>query len=87
LGASAAGIAGLLSKEFLQLVLLAALIAFPFAWWAMNKWLQGFAYRITISWWVFAIAGVVATLIALITISMQSVRAAKLNPVKSLRAE
>lgn len=87
LGASAAGIAGLLSKEFLQLVLVAALIAFPFAWWAMNKWLQSFAYRISISWWVFAIAGAVATLIALITISMQSVRAAKLNPVKSLRAE
>lgn len=87
LGASSAGIAGLLSKEFLRLVFVSAFIAFPFAWWAMNKWLQSFAYRITISWWVFLIAGAAAVFIALLTISIQSVKAARLNPVRSLRAE
>ncbi|HVX48945.1 MAG TPA: ABC transporter permease [Chitinophagaceae bacterium] len=87
LGASVTGIAGLLSKEFVQLVLLSSLIAFPFAWWGMNKWLQGYSYRITISWWVFAIAGVSALLIALLTISYQAIKAALMNPVKSLRTE
>ena len=68
-------------------LLLAALIAFPIAWWAMRSWLQDFAYRINISWWVFIIAGVTAILIALITISFKAIRAAVSNPIKSLRTE
>ncbi len=87
LGASVTGIAGLLSKEFILLVLLSVIVAFPVAWWAMNKWLQGYTYRITVSWWVFAVAGLSAILIALITVSFQSVKAALTNPAKSLRAE
>ncbi|HEX2684272.1 MAG TPA: FtsX-like permease family protein, partial [Ferruginibacter sp.] len=87
LGASISGITGLLSKDFLILVFIAAIIAFPVAWWAMNKWLQDFAYRIDISWWVFIIAAAIALLIALITISFQSIKAAVANPVKSLRTE
>jgi putative ABC transport system permease protein len=87
LGASVTGIARLLSKDFLQLVLISTLIAYPLAWWAMNKWLQGYAYRINISWWVFLAAGLGAMGIALITISFQSVKAALMNPVKSLRTE
>jgi ABC-type antimicrobial peptide transport system permease subunit len=87
LGASVAGITRLLTKDFLRLVLLSALIAFPLAWWAMNKWLQGYTYRITISWWIFLAAGVAAMAIALITISFQSVKAALSNPVKNLRSE
>jgi len=77
----------MLSKEFLKLVLIASLIAFPVAWWGMNEWLQGFAYRTNISWWVFAVAGFAALLIALITISFQAIKAAIANPVKSLRNE
>jgi putative ABC transport system permease protein len=87
LGASVAGIVGLLSKDFLKLVLLSILIASPLAWYFMNNWLQNFAYRINISWWVFVAAGVVAVLIALITVSIQSVKAAIANPVQSLRTE
>ncbi|HEY4148365.1 MAG TPA: ABC transporter permease [Chitinophagaceae bacterium] len=87
LGASVPGIAGLLSKEFVQMMLLSCLIAFPVAWWAMSRWLQGYAYRITINAWVFLLAGVSAMLIAVITISFQSVKAALANPVKSLRSE
>jgi putative ABC transport system permease protein len=87
LGASVTGIAGLLSREFIKLVLIASVIAFPVAWWTMNKWLQGFAYRINISWWVFVAAGAGALLIALITVSFQSVKAALANPVQSLRTE
>ncbi len=87
LGASVHSITALLSIDFLKLVLLAILIASPIAWWAMNKWLQDFAYRIAISWWVFAVAGFGAILIALITVSFQSVKAAVSDPVKSLRAE
>lgn len=87
LGASVTGITSLLSKDFLQLVFISTLIAYPLAWWAMNKWLQGYAYRITISWWVFLAAGLGAMMIALITISFQSVKAALMNPVKSLRTE
>jgi putative ABC transport system permease protein len=87
LGASVSGITTLLSKDFLQLVFISTLIAYPLAWWAMNKWLQGFAYRINISWWVFIVAGLGAMAIALITISFQSVKAALMNPVKSLRTE
>ncbi len=77
----------MLSKDFLKLVIIAALITFPVAWWAMNKWLLDFAYRINISWWIFLVAGLVAVLIALITISFQAIKAAVSNPVKSLRTE
>jgi putative ABC transport system permease protein len=87
LGASVTQVTQMLSKEFLKLVLIASLIAFPAAWWAMNKWLQSFAYRINISWWVFAVAGFLALLIALLTVSFQAIKAAIANPVKSLRTE
>ena len=87
LGASVSQVTKMLSKEFLKLVLLASLIAFPVAWWAMNKWLQSFAYRINISWWVFIVAGFTALLIALVTVSFQAIKAAIANPVKSLRTE
>ncbi|GAB4032944.1 ABC transporter permease [Spirosoma jeollabukense] len=87
LGASVTGIVGLLSKDFLKLVLLAIAIASPLAWYAMNQWLQGFAYKLDIEWWIFALAGVLAVTIALLTISFQSIKAALMNPVKSLRSE
>ncbi len=87
LGASEAGIVALLSKDFLKLVLVSFVVAFPVAWWASDKWLQSFAYRTTVSWWLFVIAGVLALLIALITISFQSVKAALANPAKSLKTE
>jgi putative ABC transport system permease protein len=77
----------MLSKDFLKLVLIAALIAFPVGWWAMNKWLQSFAYRIHVSWWIFLVAGITAILIALITVSFQAIKAAVANPVESLRTE
>jgi putative ABC transport system permease protein len=77
----------LLSKDFLKLVMVAAIIAFPVAWFAMHNWLKDFAYRITIHWWVFLLAGVMAALIALITVSFQAIKAATANPVKSLRTE
>jgi len=87
LGASISGIVGLLSKDFLKLVLLSVLIASPLSWYFMNNWLKDFAYRIEISWWVFIAAGIIAVLIALITVSMQAIKAALANPVKSLRTE
>ncbi len=87
LGASVKGLAALLSKEFLQLVAISCLIAFPVAWWMMKDWLDGYTYRINISWSVFAIAGVLALLIALFTVSFQAIKAAIANPVKSLRSE
>ena len=87
LGASVGGIIGMLSKDFLKLVLIAAAIAFPVAWWINYKWLQDFEYRINIGWWIFIVAGVAAILIALLTISFQSIKAALANPVKSLRTE
>jgi putative ABC transport system permease protein len=87
LGSSVTGIIGLLSKEFMKLIILALAIASPIAWYFMHKWLQDFAYRIDISWWVFALAGVAALLIALFTVSLQAVKAAVANPVKSLRTE
>jgi len=87
LGAKVGGIVAMLSRDFAQLVLIASLISFPVAWWAMNKWLESFAYRITISWWVFVIAGVTAMFIALFTVSLQTIRAALANPVKSLKSE
>ncbi len=87
LGASVTNITTLLSKDFLKLVIISLLIASPLAWWAMHTWLQGFAYRVTIEWWVFALAGVSALLIALLTVSFQAIKAAIANPVKSLRTE
>ena len=87
LGASVTGIVRMLSKEFLMLVLIASVIALPVAWWMMHKWLMDFEYRINIGWWVFVVAGVTALLIALLTISFQSIKAAVANPVKSLRTE
>jgi putative ABC transport system permease protein len=77
----------MLSVDFLKLVLIAALIAFPVAWLAMNSWLKDFAYRINIGWWVFVLAGILALVIAFITVSFQAVKAANANPVKNLRAE
>lgn len=87
LGASVSGLAGLLSKDFLQLVGIACLIAFPVAFWALHKWLQNYQYRVDINWWVFVLAGVLAMLIALTTVSFQAIKAALTNPVKSLRSE
>ena len=87
LGASVASIVALLSKDFLKLVLVAIVIASPLAWFAMNRWLQDFAYKIDIEWWVFGLAGLLAVGIALLTVSFQSIKAALMNPVKSLRSE
>ena len=87
LGASVANITAMLLKDFLLLVVIAILIASPTAWYLMNKWLQDFAYRDSIHWWVLVVAGFAGILIAFITISFQSVRAALANPVKSLRSE
>ncbi|MCF2489244.1 ABC transporter permease [Dyadobacter sp. CY347] len=87
LGASVAGVVGLLSQDFLKLILIAIVIASPIAWYAMQSWLQGFAYQTTLEWWVIALAGILATAIALFTISFQSIKAALMNPVKSLRSE
>jgi putative ABC transport system permease protein len=87
LGANVGVLVLLLSRDFLKLVLLAAIIAFPLAWWLMSKWLQSFAYRVEMHWWIFALAGGMALLIAFITISFQSIKVAITNPVKSLRSE
>jgi putative ABC transport system permease protein len=87
LGASSVNITTMLSAEFLKLVLIAILIAFPLTWFAMHKWLQAFAYRVDMQWWVFLLAGITAMLIAIVTISFQSIKAALANPVKSLRSE
>jgi putative ABC transport system permease protein len=87
MGATVFDLTSLLSKDFLKLVLMANGIAFPIAWWAISKWLQQYAYHIDIQWWFFAAAGVSACIIALLTISYQSIRAAIANPVKSLRTE
>src|SRR5687767_7717617 len=87
LGASVANIVLLLSKSFLKLILISAIVAFPLAWWAMNTWLRDFAFRVDIGWWVFILAGASALLIALATISFQAIKAAIANPIKSLRTE
>jgi putative ABC transport system permease protein len=87
MGASVQSIVALLSKDFLKLTLVAALIAFPIAWWWMNKWLEDFAYRVNIGWTVFIIAGLCTLMVALLTVSFQAVKAAIANPVKSLRTE
>jgi putative ABC transport system permease protein len=87
LGASAGSLFNLLSKEFLLLVFIALIIASPLAWIVMNKWLQDYAYHVNVSWWMFVIAGVLAILVALVTVSFQAIKAAVANPVKSLRTE
>jgi putative ABC transport system permease protein len=87
LGASISNIVMLLSKDFIKLVVIAIVIAVPFAWYILHNWLQDFAYRITISWWIFALAGMVAIVVALATISFQAIKAAGTNPVRSLRSE
>jgi len=87
LGASARIIVQLMSKDFLRLVTIALLVAEPLAWYFMNKWLQDYAYRIRIQWWVFALTGLGALLLALATVSLQAMRTANRNPVKSLRTE
>ena len=87
LGASIAAITGMLSFDFIKMVVIAIVIATPIAWFAMNHWLQSFAYRANISWWIFVLAGIAAVFIALFTVSFQAVKAALANPVKSLKAE
>jgi putative ABC transport system permease protein len=87
LGASAGSLFNLMSKEFLLLVVIALAVATPLAWLAMNSWLQDYVYRIHISWWMFVIAGLLAILVALLTVSFQAIKAALANPVKSLRSE
>jgi putative ABC transport system permease protein len=87
LGASVSNIVSVLSKDFVKLILISFVIAFPIAWWAMSKWLEAFAYRIDIEWNIFAIAGVFTLLVALLTVSYQAIKAAVANPVKSLRTE
>ncbi|MCF0057940.1 ABC transporter permease [Dyadobacter sp. CY356] len=87
LGASVFGLVGLLSRDFLKLVFIAIVLSTPLAWYAMNKWLQNYAYRVDVSWKIFAIAAVTAIVISLITISFQSIKVALANPVKSLRSE
>ena len=87
LGASAASVINMLNKEFIKLVLISSVIAIPLAWWAMNEWLEDFAYRVEIGWWVFVVAGIIALLIAVLTVSSQAIKAAFANPVKSLRSE
>lgn len=87
LGASVQNIALLLSKDFIKLVMVAIVVASPIAWWAVNSWLQDFAYRIKVEWWMFAIAGAFVLVIALLTVSFQAVKAAVANPAKSLRTE
>ena len=87
LGASVINITNLLSKDFLKLIIIALLIASPIAWYFMQKWLQDYAYRIDIGWWVFALTGIVALSIAMVTIGYQAIKAAWANPVRSLRNE
>ncbi|HWJ28086.1 MAG TPA: FtsX-like permease family protein, partial [Flavisolibacter sp.] len=87
LGSSISGIVNLLSRDFLKLVMIALLIAVPISWWCMSKWLQAYVYRINLSWWMYALAGFIAVVIALGTVSFQAIRAAMANPVKSLKAE
>jgi len=87
LGATVTSIASSLTKDFLKLVVISLIVASPLAWWVMNSWLQDFAYRINIGWWMFALAGFFAIIIAMVTVSFQAIKAAVANPVKSLRTE
>jgi putative ABC transport system permease protein len=73
--------------DFLKLILISSVIAFPIAWWAMHKWLEDFAYRVSISWWIFFLSGILALLIAVLTVGFQAIKAGVANPVKSLRTE
>lgn len=87
LGAEASNIVGLLSKDFLKLVLIAIVIATPFSWYTMNQWLKGYAYQVQVDWWVFGLSGLIALMIAVLTVSFHAIKAANANPVKSLRTE
>jgi len=87
LGASAAGIIHLLTKDFIRLVIAAIIIATPLAWLAMQQWLEGFAYRIDIPWWAFVVTGLMMAIVAVLTVGLQSLRTALTNPVKSLGRE
>ncbi len=87
LGATLPNMFVVLSGEFIKLVLVAAVIALPLAWWALSQWLDGFAYHISIGWWVFAVTAAIALVIAVLTVSFQVIKAAIANPVKSLRTE
>jgi putative ABC transport system permease protein len=87
LGASVQGIVGLLSKDFVKLVVISFVIAAPVSWWAMNHWLNNFVYRIPLEWWIIALAGLIALVIALGTVSFQAIKSAIANPVKSLKTE
>ena len=87
LGASVSSVVSLLSKDFLKLILIAILLASPIAWYAMHRWLGDFAYKITIEWWIFVLSGLLVVGIALLTVGFQSIKAALMNPVKSLRSE
>jgi len=87
LGASVAGIATMLSKDFLKLVIISIVIATPMAWWAMSTWLHDYAYRIRINAWIFVLAGLLSVFIAIVTVSFQAIKAALANPVKSLKTE
>ena len=87
LGAEASSIVRLLSKDFIKLVLIAMVIATPLSWYAMNNWLEVYAYKVTISWWIFALASIIAVTIAILTVSFHAIKAAVANPVESLRTE
>ncbi|WP_317127230.1 ABC transporter permease [Chitinophaga barathri] len=87
LGGSVTSIVRLLSSDFVKLVLISVLIATPLAWWGMNRWLNGFPYHISIQWWMFALAGLLAVFIALLTVSAQAIKAALADPVKVLKAD
>ena len=87
LGASVRSLFGLLSQEFLMLIIIALLIATPVTWYAMNKWLLNYSYHIDVAWWIFLLSGVIAIFITLLTVSFQSAKAALMNPIKSLRSE
>jgi putative ABC transport system permease protein len=87
LGASIPNIVMLISKDFIWLVLIAFVIAAPIGWWSMQQWLDNFAYRINIEWWVFALVALLAVFIAFLTVSIQALRAATANPIKNLRTE
>jgi putative ABC transport system permease protein len=87
LGASAGSMVSLLTESLLKVVFVSLLVAIPISWLVMNKWLEDFAYRIHLEWWIFALAGIISLIIALATLSIQAIKAAIANPVKSLRAE
>lgn len=87
LGASVTGIVSMLSADLVKLMAIALLMATPVSWWVMHRWLQGFAYRVGISWWMFVVSGLAAILIALVTVGFHTIRAARASPVRSLRSE